>query len=190
MKARKPAADVAAICFVVGSEFVSQRWLFVKDYEQNDGNYSYRSYFDSESADLAEDNPQAGPSSEEAYVHRIAHIAIETYDDQTLRRSNGRRSAAACPSEVPYAAESHCETEDGRDDSHPAPECDAHYVNVETEPTRQQPEPEREESRAHDQRSECIGPLPVVIRRAHERTARRKYELQAQETTIKKLIYK
>src|SRR5260221_10125262 len=90
---------------------------------------------------VTENYPEADPSCGEAYVHWVAHVAVETDYDQVLRRSDGSGRAAADPAEVPDAAQGDCESERGGNGGEPSPACSALHFHGEAEPSRQQPEP-------------------------------------------------
>src|SRR5580704_13249113 len=65
--------------------------------------------------------PQTDPSGEEAEVHRVTHVAIESHHHQSLRRSEGRGGSVAGVSEVPHATQGDRETEHRGQSSNPSP---------------------------------------------------------------------
>src|SRR5271167_2917353 len=142
---RPPSIDVPAILFVGCPEFPAQSWLFIKDDEQMYGECNRYHGSNRHWVGLSEYNPQPDPSPCEALVHGVPHVAVETHHYQSFRRSDRGRCAASRPAEVPDAAQGNSESQHRRKCSQPSPMCCAHHFHAETEPLRQQPEPQGEE---------------------------------------------
>ncbi len=153
-KAREPARDVGGEIGVVAAEHFAESGFFVKEDEEVDAEDDHAGSDDCDWIGSAEDEPKADPADEETQVHRIAHVAVKTNDNQFLRRSDGRGCAVACAAEVPDAAESYSKTESGRNGSEQAPARGAGGVNMEAEPGRKKPEPEGEEGGADNERGD------------------------------------
>src|SRR4029077_13269467 len=102
---------------------------------------------------MAEHDPEADPACRKAEVHWIPNVAGEADDDEPLGWKHRRWSPVADPAKIPDAAKRHPESESGGNCGEPAPRVDAGEIHVESQPARQQPEPERKECRAHEQGS-------------------------------------
>jgi len=133
--------DVLAILFVVGAEFREESWFLVKGDEEVDGQGDCQDGGDGLGVGVAENDPEADPAGGEAFVHGVAHVAIETHHDQALRRSDWGRGAASGPAEVPDAAKGDGESQHGGKRSEPSPMCGAGHFHGETQPFWQEPEP-------------------------------------------------
>ena len=91
-------------------------------------------------------------------------MTVEAHHYQPLRRSNGGGGAASRPPEVPDAAQGNSESQHRRNRSQPSPTCCARHLHAETEPRRQQLEPQGQKRPAHNQRG-CSGqPATPVLR--------------------------
>src|ERR1043166_8674848 len=110
-QARPPAPYVPAIIFVVLPKLVAQRGLFIEDDEQMHPEGNSRHGRDRRRIRVPENYPQPDPAYGEAYIHRVAKIAVKTYYHQTLGRGDRGRSSAARPPEVPYAAKGNRESQ-------------------------------------------------------------------------------
>jgi hypothetical protein len=73
-----PAANIAAILFVICPEFPAQSWFFVKDYEQIYRERSGCHGSDHSWVRVSEYNPEPDPTDCETQVHWIPHEAVET----------------------------------------------------------------------------------------------------------------
>src|SRR5215470_11789617 len=91
-QARPPAANVPTIRLVLSSKFSAERRFFIQDYEQMHAESNCCNGGNREQVGVSEDNPQPNPAHGEAHVHGIAHVAVEAYNHQALRRSYWRRS--------------------------------------------------------------------------------------------------
>src|SRR5208282_547960 len=149
---RPPSMHVSAIQFVICPEFPTQSWLFIKDDEQMYGEGNRCDGSNRQWAGVSEYNPQPAPARGEALVHGVPHVAVETHHNQSLRRRERGRCAASRPAEVPHAAQGNRESQHRRKRGQPSPMCCARHFHAETEPLRQQPEPQGEERRAYCQR--------------------------------------
>ena len=101
------------------------------------------------------------PAAKPTYIG-IAHVAVEAHHNQSLRRSDRGRRAASRPAKIPDAAQCNRESQHGRNCRQPSPARRARHFHAETEPSRQQPEPQAEERRAHHQRDERSQPAIAV----------------------------
>jgi len=101
--ARKPAADVPAVFFIVRAEHLSQGRFLVEMHNQDyshDGDGRNR---ECRPVCVPKCHPETRPASEESHVHGVAYISVETHHHQLLRGSNRRGRSVSRPSEIPDA---------------------------------------------------------------------------------------
>jgi len=113
-EAWEPARDVAAVGFVVRAEEFAEVGFFVEADKQGDAEGGDAGDGEGRGVRVAKDDPKAYPAGEEADVHRITDVAVETDDHEALRGSDGSGGAVAGPAEIPDAAKGYGETEDRR----------------------------------------------------------------------------
>ncbi len=133
---RPPSIHVPAILFVVCPEFAAQSWLLIKEHEQMYAEGNRYPCCNRGWVGAPESHPQPNPPCCEAHVHGVPQIAVETHDDQSLRRSDRSGCAASCPSEVPDTAQGNGESKHRRKRSQPSQIGRARRFNAETQPRR------------------------------------------------------
>src|SRR4029077_146606 len=125
-----------------------ERRFFVEENEEMDGERGGGDCGDESRVGMTEDDPQADPADRKANIHPVPHITIKSHDYQALGRNHRGGRAAPGPAEIPHTAERDRESEYRWDRGQPAPAGLACGVDLKAEPSREQPEPEREECRA------------------------------------------
>jgi len=121
VEAGKPAGNVAAVGFVVGTEELSKVRLLIEAYKKGDEQDGDAGDDERREIRVAEEDPEADPASEKTDVHGIADIAVKADDHEALRGSDGSGCTVAGPAEIPNATKGDCEAEDGGNCGEPAP---------------------------------------------------------------------
>jgi hypothetical protein len=160
--AGNPARYVPAILVIIRAEHFPECLLFVELHEQNNGNGSYRHHQQCRAARPAKHNPQSDPADEKTHVHWVSYIAIKSDHHQPLRRNKWRRRSASRSAKIPNAAQGHGKTQHRGHGSDPSPFRRTSRRNIKSQPARQQPEPQREETGTHGQRGNGCEPLRAI----------------------------
>src|SRR5215469_18295631 len=121
LHARPPAAYVPAIHLILSPKFPAERRFFIQHYEQMNAESNSCDGGNCQQVRVSEDNPQSDPTRGEAHVHGIAHVAVEAYNHQALRRRNRGRSPVPGPAKIPNATQGNCESNDRREGGEPTP---------------------------------------------------------------------
>ena len=107
---------------------------------------------------VSKHDPKPDPSGGKSYIHGIANVTIETHDHQSLGRNERSRRAATGPAKIPYAPQCNRESHHRRNSGQPAPARRSCSFHAESEPSWQQPEPQREKRRSDRERQCSAGP--------------------------------
>src|ERR1700747_1105375 len=146
---RNPARNISAILFIIRAEFRSQRRLLIRPQKQTHNCQRNKRHNQRPSIRLPVQRPQAEPADKKSHIHRIPHVTIKSDHHQLLRRSHRRWRSVPRPAKIPDAFDRHRESQRRRNHENQAPPRHATRVAMKTKPTRQQPEPQRQKSRAH-----------------------------------------
>jgi hypothetical protein len=149
LQLRQPPRHIPAVFLILRAKHPAQRWFLVSQHKQmHSQNYQAR-HRDRWPVRPPKHQPKPGPSCKESHVHRITHIAVEPHHHQPPRRSDRRRRSVSCAPKVPHTPQCHRKPQHRRRDRDPAPSPRSRCVHMKPQPSRQQPEPQSEESRAH-----------------------------------------
>src|SRR5579864_6319807 len=140
-QARPPAAHVPTIRLILSTKFLAERRFFVQDDEQMHAESNCCDGGNREQAGVSEDDPQPDPARGKADVHGIAHVTIEAYNNQALRRRDRRRRPVSSPTKIPNATQGNCESQHRWQGGEPTP-MSCTRLDVEPKPLGQEPEPQ------------------------------------------------
>jgi len=90
---RPPAADIPAVLPVLSVKLLAQRQLFIEDDERM--NAEGRGRRDSHTLEIrvTEHDPQSNPTRSNPNVYRIAHVTVESHNNQSFRREETWRQS-------------------------------------------------------------------------------------------------